>query len=87
MSLANLEEKVEFIFNELVRNKAALSELESCNILVKLKNDRAYDLDIIDGFGNSDFLKICDVSRFFLKRKLVRKFAKFCDQLQLSRVF
>ena len=84
---ANLQGKIEVCFHKMLKHKAAVSELEPCNILMKMKDDGDYDLVIIDGFGNSDFIKICDFSAYFLHQKLVRKFAQFCKNMNLSRRF
>lgn len=79
--------KVARLHEQLLENKAALSELEPCNILVKKKSASDYTLVIIDGFGNSDFIKICDISRHFLKKKLHRKFSKFCKEAKIPNTF
>ena len=76
----DLNKKIAHFYDGLLANRAALSELQPCNILVKKDSSTHYDLVIIDGFGNSDFLKVCDISRYFLRKKLHRKFLRFCRE-------
>ena len=82
-----LADKASLLYELLIENRAPLSELQACNILVRKEEGKNYDLVIIDGFGNSDFIKICDFSRFFLKKKLIRKFTKFCRKTEISPSF
>lgn len=85
--LDGLGEKVASMYQSLLKNKSAVSELEPCNILVKRWENGEYELYIIDGFGNSDFIKVCDFSRTFLKKKLTRKFRGLCELLDLPQSF
>lgn len=82
-----LQAKVATFYEQLLEHKAALSELQPCNILVKKEDSNDYDLVIIDGFGNSDFIKVCDISRHLLKKKLHRKFSRFCKETKISNTF
>jgi len=84
---ALLQLKTAELYKQLVENKAALSELQPCNILIEEDTSNDYRLVIIDGFGNSDFIKICDFSRHFLKKKLYRKFSRFCRETKISPTF
>ena len=82
-----MEVKVAKIYETLLREKAAISEFESCNLLVKEMQNGDYELILIDGFGNSDFIKICDYSRHFLKLKLNRKLSEFCKKNSINPSF
>jgi len=85
--LDGLESKVARIYETLLQEKAPVSEFESCNVLVKEMLNGDYELILIDGLGNSDFIKICDYSRYFLKLKLNRKFSEFCKKHSISPSF
>jgi hypothetical protein len=60
-----------------------VSDLHPGNLLLQKLSANDYQLVMIDGFGNSDFIKICDYSRFFLKKKLIRKFKRMLLQIGL----
>ncbi len=74
--LANLREKINKIFEDLSERKAVVHDLKPHNILVQWYSNSKYTLVIVDGFGNSDFIKICDYSHKFASAKLIRKFNK-----------
>jgi hypothetical protein len=38
-------------------------------------------LYIIDNIGNSDYLPICNVSRYLAKKKILRKWKRFEERL------
>jgi hypothetical protein len=72
------------MYKTFLKEKVLVSDLHPGNILVQ-KNDFKSDisLKLIDGFGNSDFIKICDYSDFFMKKKLMRKFIRLNKGLGL----
>lgn len=70
----HLEVKIDEIFQDLLERKAVVHDLKPHNILIQWSSNNNYKLIIVDGFGNSDFIKICDYSRRFALAKLVRKF-------------
>ncbi len=82
----DLSDKVEEMYRSLLSARAVVSDLHASNILVQKHEGDSYDLMLIDGFGNSDFIKICDYSQHFLKKKLIRKFTQLCKELQISNV-
>lgn len=70
------------MFNSFLHNRIAVSDFHPGNILVNFDTPRNKpSLVLIDGIGNSDFIKICDYSKFFLKKKLVRKFNRLMRKL------
>jgi hypothetical protein len=85
--LDGLEEKIAAMYASLLEHRAPLSDFNSSNLLVQMIDENSYELQIIDGFGNSDFIKICDYSRYFLKKKLVRKFTGLCKKIDISPSF
>lgn len=76
--------KIREIYQTLLKEGAVVSDLHVSNILVQLLGNSDYKLVLIDGFGNSDLIKICDYSRVFLKHKLDRKFTKLCKQMSIN---
>ncbi len=72
--LKHLKEQVNQIFEDLLERKAVVHDLRPNNILVQWYSNNNYKLIIVDGFGNSDFIKICDYSHKFASGKLNRKF-------------
>lgn len=80
-------DKVERLYRELLKKGGVLSDFHRGNVLVQKHSESDYDLKIIDGFGNSDFVKICDYSKYFLKKKLDRKFFRFLRPLGIQKDF
>ena len=65
------------MYKTFLVNKVLVSDLHAGNILVnKTRSESTIKLILIDGFGNSDLIKICDYSSFFMKKKLIRKFTR-----------
>lgn len=82
-----LHKKVAQLYNQLLTAHAVASDLRPPNFFSLLHNDGDYSLFLADGFGNSDFIKICDHSKFFLKRKLARKFMKLAKRFSIPNDF
>ena len=73
------------MYKTFFNKKAIVSDLHPGNILVQ-KKDSKFDISLIlvDGFGNSDLIKICDYSDIFMKKKLIRKFIRLKKKLGLT---
>ncbi|MEM7206528.1 MAG: YrbL family protein [Pseudomonadota bacterium] len=82
-----LREKVSSMYFQLIDEHAVVNDLSLSNFLIKDKTDGNFDLILIDGFGNSNFIKIADFSRFLLLKKLNRKFTKLCRKLDIPSDF
>lgn len=79
----NLKFKIHSLYIDFIDRKIVVSDMHSSNILVRY-SDVDFDLYLIDGVGNSDYIKICDYSRWFLKKKLRRKFNRLSKSLDIS---
>ncbi len=82
-----LAEKLRTLYELLLSNDIVLSDIHLENILVKKIDGSDEELWLVDGVGNSDFIKICDFSHFFLKKKLIRKFTRLSNALNLKISF
>lgn len=60
----------------LIENRIIPSDLVVSNLLVKEVQNRI-ELNLIDGFGNTEFIPISDLIPFFNEKKINRKFEKF----------
>ena len=63
---------------------AVVSDLHADNLLLQKKSNIEERLVMVDGFGNSDLIAICDYSKFFCRKKLIRKFTRMFESLGLS---
>ena len=73
------------MYKTFLKKKVLVSDLHPGNILVQKKDSKSdISLKLVDGFGNSDFIKICDYSDFFMKKKLMRKFIRLKKELSLT---
>lgn len=84
---AVLGRKVGLMYRQLVCEHAVVNDLSLSNIYVAEKKGGDFDLILIDGFGNSDFVKIADYSKYFLVQKLNRKFSRLSNKLGVSADF
>lgn len=82
-----LSEKLHEMYQELLLKRAAVGDFHARNILIRWVSKTNYELWIIDGFGNSDYLKFCDYSKYLLNKKLVRKFNKLCKRIDHTQTF
>ena len=79
----SLTEKISDLYRLFLESRVLVSDFHPGNLLMQMPSVDDYQLVMIDGYGNSDFIKICDYSRFFLKKKLMRKFTRMLAQLGL----
>ena len=80
---STLQYKIVDLYHTLLKASILVSDLHPGNLLLQKSSENDYKLVMIDGFGNSDFIKICDYSHFFLKKKLIRKFERMLLQIGL----
>ena len=80
---SKLQHKTLDLYHTFLKASILVSDLHPGNLLLQKSSINDYQLVMIDGFGNSDFIKICDYSRFFLKKKLIRKFKRMLLQIGL----
>ena len=73
------------MYASFLKHRALLHDLHPGNIVVciKTKENEPY-LILVDGIGNNDFIKICDYSKFFHKKKLNRKFNRLMRKLNIK---
>lgn len=79
-----LEQKMKDLYDAFAASKALVSDFNPANIAIRKKTPDDYELIIIDGFGNSDFVKIADYIGYFRRQKLIRKFKRLMAHLGLS---
>ncbi len=77
-----VHDKINQIHQELIKQKGVVSDINPANFLVKRKLNGDYDLILVDGFGNSDAIKICDYVPFMLHNKLERHFERLKVRLK-----
>ena len=85
--ITDLELKIAKVYKKLIMHRSPVSDLHASNFLLKIGENNEQSLHLVDGFGNSDFIKICDFSKRLLKNKLNRKFIKLCSQLEIPPTF
>lgn len=71
------------MYYAFLKSSAVVSDLHPGNLLLQRHSKEDFSLIMIDGFGNSDFVKICDYSSYFQKKKLVRKFQRLLTNMNL----
>jgi len=81
-----IEEKIITMYHQARERKAVINDLSLSNIYIR-KKTTGFDLVLIDGFGNSNFIKLADYSKSFLTKKLNRKFTKLCKKLEIDPGF
>ena len=69
------------IFDYMVKEAIIAGDFNESNILVQQREDGSRHLVLIDGVGNSDFIKIADYSKNFRDKKLQRKWDFLMSQL------
>jgi len=82
-----IKQKIEALYDLFLIKHIIVSDLHAGNILVKHISETEFELWLVDGIGNSDFVKICDWFMFFHKKKLIRKFTRFSRGLGLEMTF
>jgi len=86
-NLTGLEEKVYALYLQCVRKGVIIGDLHSRNVVAQMDKHSNFDLWVVDGVGNSDYLKICDYSAFFRKKKIIRSFIRLNRNLGLALEF
>lgn len=81
-----VKEKVIVMYEQARVRKAVINDLSLSNIYVRQKAS-GFDLVLIDGFGNNNFVKLADYSRSFLTKKLNRKFTGLCKRFDIKPDF
>jgi len=84
VAFIKLEEKVLDLFRGFLEMKALVSDFHPSNVVIRRLSEDEFELVVIDGFGNSDFIKIADHVPYFRRKKLIRKFRRFMLMLKLS---
>ncbi|WP_251357844.1 YrbL family protein [Kangiella sp. TOML190] len=84
--LESIKEKIALMYSQLIEQHAVVNDLNLGNFFFRKKKDD-FDLILIDGFGNNNFIKIADYSKYFLIKKLNRKFNKLCTKLNIASDF
>lgn len=82
-----LKAKISSMYFELIQAHAVVNDLNLNNIFFRKKTNGDFDLILIDGFGNNNFIKIADFSKHFLIKKLNRKFSILCHRLNITPDF
>lgn len=82
-----LLEKTSAIYFQLIAERAVVNDLSLSNIFFRTKLDGDFDLILIDGFGNNNFLRVADYSKHFFMKKLNRKFSKLCKNFGIPSDF
>lgn len=82
-TIISLKDKISDLYQSFLESRVLVSDFHPGNLVIKKSSAENYNLVMIDGFGNSDFIKICDYSHFFLKKKLIRKFRRMLIQIGL----
>ena len=65
----------------LLQNQIVTMTLKPKNILCKKMVSGKFQLYVVDNIGNSVFIPVCNVSRYFTKKKVSRKWKRFEDEL------
>jgi len=78
-----LQDKISELYDSFIQSRVIVSDFHQGNIVVKKKNPKDFELVVIDGYGNSDFIKIADHISLFRKKKLLRKFNRLLSALHL----
>lgn len=85
-SLPGLLKKIIQSYELLLDKRVLVTDLHARNVVVKV-TETDYELHYVDGAENTDFIKACDYSKRFLKRKLDKKFTQLCKSIDLEYDF
>ena len=58
-----------------------IAALKPKNISCKKMDSGSFRLFVVDNIGNSDFIPICNYSKYFAKKKILRKWKHFEDSM------
>ncbi|MGB0373174.1 MAG: YrbL family protein [Opitutales bacterium] len=78
-----LYQKIIDLYLAFRSSKALVSDLHTGNIVINRHRPEDYRLIVIEGFGNSDFIKLGDFLWSFAKMKLKRKFKRLLIKVGL----
>lgn len=78
----SLKKAVSFLKSDIYDQVILVRTILTENILYKKTNADEGRLVIIDNIGNTDLLPICDYSKFFARRKIIRKWQRFERSMQ-----
>lgn len=67
----------------MVKETIIVGDFNESNILVQQREDSSRHLVIIDGVGNSDFIKFADYLKIFRNKKFDRKWEFLMHQLYI----
>lgn len=79
--LEGIEEGIHELYLNCIKDRVMISDLNKGNIVAQRFEDSSYKLWVIDGVGNSDYIKICDFSKCFMSSKVNRKFSRLARSL------
>ncbi len=82
--LEGIEKKIHELHLNCVRHKVVIGDLHKGNIVAQMLEDSRYKLWVIDGVGNSDYIKICDFSKYFREKKINRKFSRLASSFDFQ---
>ena len=76
-----LSDALDLLKNYLLQQQIITMTLNPNNILCKKLASGSLRFYVIDNIGNSDYIPICNVSRYFAKKKILRKWKRFEEKL------
>ncbi len=65
----------------LLQQQIITMALKPKNISCKKMDSGSFRLFVVDNIGNSDFIPICNYSKYFAKKKILRKWKHFEDSM------
>jgi PhoP regulatory network protein YrbL len=68
----------------LLQQRIITMTLKPKNISCQKNNSGIYRLFVVDNIGNSDFIPICNYSKYFAKKKISRKWQRFEDSMLIK---
>jgi hypothetical protein len=81
---SRLSNALDVLKDDLLQQQIITMTLKPKNILCKEMASGSLRLCIIDNIGNSVLFPICNVSRYFAKKKILRKWGRFEDRLLIK---
>lgn len=76
-----LSNALDLLKNYLLQQRIITMTLNPNNILCKKQASGSLRLYVIDNIGNSDLIPICNISDYFAKKKILRKWKRFEGKL------
>ena len=78
---SQLSNALDLLKNYLLQQRIITMTLNPNNVLCKKLASGSLRLYVIDNIGNSDYIPVCNVSSYFAKKKILRKWKRFEDKL------